>query len=293
MIYTYVDQSRIHIRYPIKRAFYCSPNDPSNRGIDVTDKIPTGPFHITKELFQCSQNRDVLIVEKETPMYSGAIIILRYTNNKKTDALWRKCYTHARKVYPKLPIFIVDDYSNFKSNRKTRITNCALIQSDLSKGRGEFLPYYFMLIRKIAKRVLFIHDSFIMNRRIPIFKKVGSLFTFSPRHCEKRKDTRQLLTQLPGGDELMKIYMKYNWQGCFGGMAVIEYKWLCILEQQYKFTLLHTHIQNRIHRMAFERIIGLFFSIKGIHKPLIGKVPEYMKTVNGQNAPFHKVFNGR
>jgi hypothetical protein len=92
-------------------------------------------------------------------------IITRHVNSEKTDNYWKECYNCIRKWHPDLKIIIIDDNSDQEKITDMEVTNCEVIRSQYI-GRGELLPYYYLLTRKLFDRAIIIHDSVFLHEPI-------------------------------------------------------------------------------------------------------------------------------
>ena len=93
-----------------------------------------------------------------------SFIILRYVINKETNKMWIKCYNSIRKFYNN-KIIIIDDNSNKNFITNIKLDNCFIINSDIKKGRGELLPYYYYTKYKFSKRIIVLHDSMKIHNK--------------------------------------------------------------------------------------------------------------------------------
>ena len=74
-------------------------------------------------------------------------------------------------------IVIVDDNSNYEYVKSEfDYKNIEIIQSEFP-GRGELLPYYYLLKYKFFKNAVIIHDSVFFHKRIP-FEKFTNLLIY-------------------------------------------------------------------------------------------------------------------
>ena len=115
-----------------------------------------------------------------------SFIILRYVINKETNKMWIKCYNSIRKFYNN-KIIIIDDNSNKNFITNIKLDNCFIINSDIKKGRGELLPYYYYTKYKFSKRIIVLHDSMKIHNKIDFnnikyYKNFTRIFSF-PNNC--------------------------------------------------------------------------------------------------------------
>lgn len=209
---------------------------------------------------------------------SLGFIITRHVTNEITNLYWIICISKIRKFYPENIIIIVDDNSDYKyiKNFPGEITkNCFFIQGEYN-GAGELLPYYYYYKNRLFDKAVVIHDSVFINKYIDFSLIDDVKFMWHFEHFwDKNEDEKKLLGYLNCSDELVSYYNdKSIWKGCFGGMSVIEYKFVKILAEKYNFFVLLDHINDRDKRMCFERVFALVCS--------------YEKKIQNENA---SIFN--
>ena len=121
---------------------------------------------------------------KKTP--SVGFIITRHVNNKSVNKVWISCVQQIRKSYPTNKIVIIDDNSNYefiKVPSNDFLNNCIVIDSEYKKC-GELLPYIYYAKNKWFEKAIYIHDSCMINGKIPVknIKNVKFMFFFYSTH---------------------------------------------------------------------------------------------------------------
>ena len=252
-------------------------------------------------------------------------IITRHVRDKKTNLYWNFAVQSIRKFYPHLPIVIIDDNSNYSFIKEfKKYSNVKIIASEF-KGRGELLPYVYLLKYRFFDNALIMHDSVFIHRPINFYNvinkgiKVLPIWYFYPD--KENMDNRLRIASnlanyvyLKQDLELSSVLMfdKNKWHGCFGVQSFINTNFLLYIEQKYRITNLIKVVRCRSDRQSLERIMGCIFSKEfkvkdknGIRKSLLGNIMKYqtfgyslenyigdLKTKN-INKSFIKVWTGR
>jgi hypothetical protein len=202
-------------------------------------------------------------------------IITRHVNSEKTNRYWNHCVKLIRTFYPLKEIIVIDDNSKqefIKSN--FNYNNLTVIQSEFP-GRGEFLPYYYLLKYKWFNNAVIIHDSVFIHRRIPFeFFKVQVMPLWHHIYDKENlpnliriasvlTNNNELLNKLHGdtNNQLLLLKQQNNpsFNLCFGVQSYINLKFLESLEKKYTISKLVHVIINRTDRCSLERIMGLLF----------------------------------
>lgn len=195
--------------------------------------------------------------------------VLRHVNDEKTNEYWQESCAKINQYYPDTKIIVIDDYSNLEFLNQTReLKNVIVIQSELTKGNGELLPYYyFHKLKQDGKltetHAIVIHDSVFLNSNIfndtnmPI--NVKFLWHTQKHGSDNKPIELALLTKLASNENVIKLYNnKRQWCICFGVMSVINYTFLDMLNTKYNFfNTLIPLINTRDDRMRLERIFGV------------------------------------
>lgn len=225
-------------------------------------------------------------------MDNYGFIITRHVNSELTNNYWNHSIKLLRTFYPMKKIVIVDDNSNYEYVKSEfDYKNIEIIQSEFP-GRGELLPYYYVLKYKFFKNAVIIHDSVFFHKRIPFEKFTGinvlPLWFFYPdkedianrkRILGNLKNYKNLERKITNESVLSMPHEK--WYGCFGVQSYINLCFLERIEQIYSITNLTSVVKCRRDRCCLERIFGcIFFAeynniIK--HKSLLGNIMSYCK----------------
>lgn len=219
-------------------------------------------------------------------------IITRHVNSVKTNKYWNNGVKLLRILYPLTKIVIIDDNSNYNYVKEEhQYKNIEIIQSEF-KGRGELLPYYYLLKKKFFKNAVIIHDSVFFHKRVPFEKLNGisvlPLWFFNPDE-EDIKNRKRLIINLKNYHILdcnlsnkNLFELSYNkWYGCFGAQCYINLNFLEKIEKKYEITKLLSEVHCRADRCCLERIIGCIFFTEYPNimrvKSLFGNIMKYQK----------------
>ena len=235
-------------------------------------------------------------------------IVLRHVNSPKTNLYWNRAVQCIQCLYPYNKIVIIDDNSNpifLKSECNT--SEIILVNSEFV-GRGEILPYYYLLKYKWFDNAVIIHDSVFINKRIQFEafcgKAVVPLWSFEANN-EQMANVRRLASCLDNNRQMLSIFsdtglpsLRNKWTGCFGAMCFINTEYLLFVDAKYKLTNLVHHIKCREDRCALERVLGVIFSSKvsvfgDIYKYGIWGLTYDEYIIRNVNRPVVKVFTGR
>ena len=182
-------------------------------------------------------------------------IILRHVNNSNTNQYWIHCYNCIRQFYPKNKILIIDDNSNYEYITNISLYKTTIIQSEYPQ-RGELLPYYYYLHNKLFDSAVIIHDSVFINKYIDFnVDKYKMIWDFE--HYWDLIENETYMIKLFNDIELLNFYEnKKLWNGCFGGMSIITFDYLNVINNNYNINKLLDCILTRQNRCAFERVIA-------------------------------------
>jgi len=210
-------------------------------------------------------------------MNSYGFIVTRHVNSEVTNNYWNCCVQCLRNYYPLQKIIIIDDNSNqlyLKSEREYE--NLEIIQSEFP-GRGELLPYYYLIKLKCFDNAIIIHDSVFFHKRINFEYLIGKTKVLSLWHFnldkENSSNTVRIASQLQNNSSLlrgftptsMNLNLKKN-KACFGCQCFINLKFLLSLESKYTITKLLTFVRNRLDRCSLERILGIIFETESANQ---------------------------
>jgi hypothetical protein len=252
-------------------------------------------------------------------------IITRHVNSEETNKYWNNCVKLIRKFYPRKKIVIIDDNSNqmfIKS--EYNYNNITIIQSEYP-GRGELLPYVYLLKYKWFKNAIIIHDSLFIHKRMAFEKITVPVLPLwhHPYDKENLLNFNRILSHL-NNSHLLKQKLAFNdntiilgrngkesFDLCFGAQSYINLQFLENIEKKYRLTNLVNAIHNRPDRCSFERVIGLLFDTEypdiKKYKSLFGLINNYpnafiynythyqndLKHIKKVVSPFVKVWTGR
>lgn len=195
-------------------------------------------------------------------------ILTRHVQTPQHNSLWMECCKRIRLFYPKHPIWIVDDHSHPEHvlPPDPKDQHLYIIPSDFPKGRGELLPYYYLLhpppyVPKIDKAVI-LHDGVFLSRSITaeIDKTVEMRFLWHFAHIfDLPQHGEDILMKLNMPDDFMHFYRErpYRWWGCFGVQSIVTRVFLEEIDRKYNFLLPLTQIiVDRERRMDLERVMA-------------------------------------
>lgn len=240
---------------------------------------------------------------KDIKPKSIGFIILRCVQNELTNKYWIYCYECIRKYYADNLILIIDDNSDYKYITNENLYNTTIINSEYHK-RGELLPYYYYLHNKLFDIAVIIHDSVFINKYIDFnVDEYKMIWDFN--HYWDLIEDETYMIKLFNDVELLKFYEnKTLWNGCFGGMSIITYDYLNIINSKYNLNKLLDCIISRLNRCAFERVIGCLLQKEKQHnnniETLLGNIHNYVnwgitfdEIYKCKDLPLIKVWTGR
>lgn len=229
-------------------------------------------------------------------MDTFGFIVTRHVNSELTNKYWNHCVKLLRTLYPQRKIIIIDDNSNYDYVKpEFNYKNLQIIQSEYP-GRGELLPYYYLLKNKFFQNAVIIHDSVFFHKRIDFENFTGinvvPLWFFNPdkENIENTKRIARHLnnhiildSKLSPDDSLLSFnsgkFSNSKWYGCFGVQSYINLKFLEHIQTKYNITNLISQVTCRADRCSLERIFGLIFftespKILG-RKSILGDIMKY------------------
>jgi len=215
-------------------------------------------------------------------MNSYGFIITRHVNSETTNKYWNRCVQCLRRYYPLQKIIIIDDNSKqllVKAEREYE--NIEIIQSE-HPGRGELLPFYYLLKYKYFANAVILHDSVFFHTRIKFENLIGKAKVVSLWHFEGDKENSSnslkvaspmrnrsaVDTHLNFLDMPLGFISTGKWTGCFGCQCFIHLKFLEHLENKYAITKMVSSVKNRTDRCSLERIMGVLFFLEGNGKAM-------------------------
>jgi hypothetical protein len=208
-------------------------------------------------------------------MSQYGFIITRHVNSEKTNKYWNRCVKQIKKHYPLRKIVIIDDNSNqllVSPEPDLDMNNVTTITSEFP-GRGELLPYYYLLKYRWFPNAVIIHDSLFIHKKIHFehFKMPVMPLWHEAYDKENLKNivritaalvnNRSLIGELTQPDDVVgKLTLaRNNFNLCFGGQCYIKLPFLDMLQRKYGITNLVNVVHNRPDRCALERVLGLLF----------------------------------
>jgi hypothetical protein len=197
--------------------------------------------------------------------YNFGFIITRHVNSERTNNYWNKCVNLIKHVYPLRPIVIIDDNSKKEFVKEWRNYENVTIISSEYPGRGELLPFVYLLKYKWFEKAVVLHDSLFVHERIPIelFNSDVIPLWHHPYDAENLANILRIVDVLKNNNILIKKLLKdKNFNLCFGCQCFITLPFLEKLQQKYQFTNLIHVVTNRTDRCALERVIGLLFHLE-------------------------------
>jgi len=253
---------------------------------------------------------------------SFGFILTRHVNSEQTNKYWNQSVKLIRTYYPYRKIVIIDDNSNYEYVKADfDYQNLTIIQSEWP-GRGELLPYLYLLKYKWFPAAVIIHDSLFVHKRIlfgtfkfPVMPLWHHLYDKENlpnlmRIASILKNNSRLLNKLKG-DETDILKLKQNkFNLCFGCQVYIKLPFLEHIQRKYNITNLVYTVHNRKDRCGLERILGLIFHeefpILFKYNSLFGDIIEkinsfgytydnYINDISNKKLlyPFIKVWTGR
>jgi hypothetical protein len=190
--------------------------------------------------------------------------MLRCVRKKQQNILYKECYKAIRKYHPYLKIVIIDDNSdkNVLENDYP-MRNVEIIESEYPAA-GEYLPYWYLLQRKMFKKAIFLQDSMILNTRIPYEKVDDYMFLYefqsnNPKYHNfiHNEGIINLLKITKDPKGIIQYYNTGEWKGCWGSMMVITSEFIVALEEKIGITGWKGIINTRAQRMSLEGAIGI------------------------------------
>lgn len=190
------------------------------------------------------------------PKEEIGFIVPRCVKKQQHNVLFKECYDAIRKYHPTVKIVFIDDNSDKSVLEDYPMTNVEVIASEYP-GAGEYLPYYYLLTRKLFKKAVLMQDSMILNTEIPFDMTDPYKFLFYYNAHEAGSDPTPLLEKTKQSDELTTLYKGGNWKGCWGSSMVVTYDFLKKIEDRIGILSWKDLINNRDMRIKLESAIAL------------------------------------
>jgi len=239
-------------------------------------------------------------LNKKNKNKNFGFIMTRHVNSEKTNKYWNQCIKCIRRFYPMKTIVVIDDNSNQKFVKSSNeYNNVVYIQSEF-QGRGELLPFVYLLKYHFFDKAVIIHDSVFLHKKIN-FEKIkqpviplwhfnrymddaqGKINNIRIASCliNKTKVINNLNNILNNDNNVIQWKKTLEWSGCFGVQCFINYYFLVDLQKKYKFTNMIPLVRTRNDRCCLERIMAVLFYIEcpqlQLYKSLFGDIFSYMR----------------
>ena len=266
---------------------------------------------IVKRRFYDGCMSALMITNEAKLLPEMCVIILRCARNANHNRYAKESIACIRKHDQHIPIFVVDDHSTEPVN----FNDAELIQSDLEPGRGEVLPYYYLMRHRLAKRALIIHDSVFAGRCVSdVIASTNQPWTplWHALHSWDHVCDEEILniisgTRLP--DEMKAMYKSkaHMWDVCFGAMGIVSLDFLCGLEHNTGIVGSSLQVLSyRNARCGFERALPIAIAVhtQSKHTSKLGSIAQqgpqtafdqYLKKKESSQSRFGmvKVWTGR
>jgi len=166
-------------------------------------------------------------------------IVTRCVKKDEQNILYHDCYAAIRKFHPDLKIVFIDDNSDKNVLKEIPMENVEIIQSEFPSA-GEYLPYYYLLTRKLFKKAIIIQDSMIVNSHFPYEDVIDYMFLYEFGADQPETDNRRmhepsvvsLLNHTKIPNEIISFYKNFKWMGCWGSCMIITYNFLQDVEDK-------------------------------------------------------------
>ena len=185
-------------------------------------------------------------------------IVTRCVKKPHHNMLFKECYQAIRKYHPDLKIIFIDDNSDMDILDKTyKMHNVEIIASEYPAA-GEYLPYWYLLKRKMFKKAIFLQDSMILNKRVPYEEVDDYMFLYElDNTCVYDNELNNLLANTKIPDALTSLKKSGKWRGCWGSVMVITSSFIDDLEDVIGISKWKNQINNRPMRIGLESAIGI------------------------------------
>ena len=235
---------------------------------------------------------------------SWGFIITRCVRSPETNWYWNHCVYQIRRFHPTQPIVIIDDNSIPQFVREVRPldSNIQVVHSEYP-GRGELLPYVYLLKYKWFNAAVIMHDSSFLQAPMPILQALQFPVIplwHHPFDTENIHLIYKHLSVLKNGTFMKSLCMQrqqcggggggtgaasflsspfipagLNFNLCFGCQSVVKLRFLQQLELKYNFSRLVETDRTRPDRCALERVLGILIHLETggkIMKSLFGNI---------------------
>jgi len=228
------------------------------------------------------------------PIEEVGFIIPRCVKSKAHNFPYKECYSKIRQHHPTLKIVFIDDNSDKSILEEIPMTNVEIIQSEYH-GAGEYLPYYYLLTRKLFKKAIIIQDSWFVNDKIPYEKVTDYLFMYHDVYNKNQPWFNKGLvdklfnhTKIPS--LLHERYKNIHDPSCWGSCMIVTHDFLLKVENLVGISKWKDVIKDRNDRIALECALAVVFlhvkDNKDINYSLYGFTPD-LESVKYE----HSVYN--
>lgn len=194
-------------------------------------------------------------------------VLTRHVNSNVTNMYWNEACKSIRKVYPDVPIMVVDDNSDPAFlYTDIPLDGITVVQSEY-KGRGEILAYYYFWTLRPFDKAVVIHDSVFIQHKIraildPVLASLQTVrFCWYFSHIYDAPDVETFFircTESSVVDDWAHFHnqKREKWLGCFGVMSVVTHGFIDMLQQKHHFFKILDHVFSRNERYNIERVFA-------------------------------------
>lgn len=196
-------------------------------------------------------------------------------NSPDSMEYWYTSYTCIRRVYPTVPIVIIDDNSrkefvgnaeNQRREQEAMETNTRIETYPEYPGRGELLPYYAFYRNHPFDRAVILHDSTFLNGKpldIEGVQGVRYLWHFDDHQWDDAGNEARVIDVLANKEAVRSLWSnKAAWMGCFGVQTVIDHDALVRIVEKYQMFNCLSVVSSRPMRMAMERVFSVLCTLE-------------------------------
>jgi hypothetical protein len=207
---------------------------------------------------------------------SFGFIITRHVNSEKTNEYWNNCVSCIQHFYPNKMIVVIDDNSNPDFVKPKREYKDVIIHQSEHPGRGELLPFLYLIKNNCFDNAVILHDSVFFHKRLCFENFIGTNvipfwhfgadkddYMNTTRLASRLRNNHELIPKLALNDINILGLRKNKWYGCFGVLAFIKRDFLLQINQKYQLFNLISGVTTKKDRCSLERIFGVIFSMDG------------------------------
>lgn len=235
-------------------------------------------------------------------------IVTRHVNSETTNQYWMECCQCIRRFYID-KIIIIDDNSDllYLTNDHEQYGNIEVIISEYPQ-RGEILAYYYLFKRHPFHRAIILHDSVFIQKYVEFSiytHPVHFLWDFQHTWDNPTRELALLqnIYKDPIPNDFLQFYSnKELWSGCYGVQCIIDYAFLCSLEEKYNLFECLYWVKTREDRMDMERIFGCIcgYEMQHFHTDIVTNehtvsvfrnIFEYTYEATGNNKYYHYYYD--